>query len=157
MGQLDPSTCAGIVYPQFYEQNNNPNNWVLHLSKNKVNVLNVTSSQLASIKSVTGPQDASSDTPLIVNVTDVGPVTIPTTWWEQWQDGDWSSIIWNVPNSTSVTLTTNSTLYGSLYAPSAAVSMANVQIDGDVVAASLTTNGGAINLQHFTASIPCLV
>lgn len=148
---LSPTTCADVAFPQFYEQYGN---YVLQLVPNKVNVLNITAAQLNAIGNASGNTAASSTTPLIVNITDAGAISIPARYWSVWQNGDRTAVLWNVPNATSVSV--GSTLYGTLYAPSAAVTMSSTQLYGDVVAASLTTNNGSIELAHFAKSVPCL-
>lgn len=152
MAQLTPTTCSSVVYPDFYAQYGN---YVLNLVPGKVNVLNITASQVSSIGNVSGSTVPSSTTPLVVNVTDAGPVSIPAKYWAPWQNGDRASIIWNLPNATSVSV--GSVFYGTLFAPSADVTMSATQLFGDVVVKSLTTSGGSLELAHFARTLSCIV
>jgi choice-of-anchor A domain-containing protein/prepilin-type N-terminal cleavage/methylation domain-containing protein len=153
MGALTPGNCPAASYPELYSQYGN---WILNLVAGRVNVLNLTSKQVADMGYVNGSGTLNATTTLVINVTDHGNVSIPARYWPQLQpDSAHPAIVWNFPNANK--LTVSGVLYGSLFAPTADVTLASVQVHGDVVAASLTTTGDStINLDHFDRQVPCI-
>lgn len=158
MAELDPATCADVAFPNLVEQQHNQ--WVLTLVPNKTNVWRVTSAQLKQMDNLSLPVSGvrpSASTPLIINVTDAGSVTTKTmNWpWIQHVTADKASIIWNFANATAISA--DGSFYGTLFAPGAAVSLANPQVRGDVIAASMSTSGGSLERVHFARALPCMV
>lgn len=149
LGSL-PGQCVDAVAASFVDQNGNPvssgNAW-WKLQANKVNVLTTTAAHLAAMGSVNpGSVSPSRDTPLIVNVSDAGAVTLSAGSMTQ----NWSkSVIWNFPNATAVTV--NGLLGGSLYAPRAQVTM-NGEVRGSVIANSLA-GGNEVKWADFVPDI----
>lgn len=152
MGALTPTNCPAAAFPELYSQYGN---WVLNLVPGKVNVLNLTAKQVTDMINVNGTGVPNSTTTLVINVTDHGNVSIPARYWPQLQNNRRESVVWNVPNANKVTV--SGALYGSLFAPTSSVTLSGVQLDGDVVAASLTTSGDStIAVAHFDRQVPCI-
>ena len=139
-----PATCAAAASAVLRDQNDTTawsgsGNYVLKLTANKVNILNVTVAQvnaLASGSAVGATGTASNSTPLIINVLDAGAVSFNSPNFPQNYP---RSVIWNFPNATSVTFA--NALWGSLYAPSALVTE-TADVRGVVIAGSYAGNGG---------------
>lgn len=150
LGALDPTTCSGIVTPSVTTAYGN---YTLTLASGKVNVWNLTMADITKMVNLSGPVNASSSTPLVVNVTDAGAITLPARYWGPLQNGTKSAIMWNFPNATSVTV--SGAFYGSLFAPNAAVSVDNVTFEGDLVARTANLTQGTYKLAHWTTAVPC--
>lgn len=147
---LDPTTCSSIAAPTVTTAFGN---YTLTLVAGKVNVWNLTLAQITAMGNVSGPTNASAATPLVINVTDAGSITLPERYWGPLQSGTKSAIMWNFPNATAVNV--RGVFYGSLFAPDAAVSIDNVTFEGDVVAKTATITSGKYGLAHWTTAIPC--
>ncbi len=143
---LGPSSCPSIASASLTPAG-------LTLTSGKVNVWNTTVAQLAGITSLSSNVAVTGNTPLVINVTDAGAVTLPSTAWTAITGATKSALIWNFPAATSVAA--SGTFSGTLYAPNAAVTLTDVVLTGDVVAASLGVPSGSLSLAHFSATIPC--
>lgn len=143
---LGPSSCSSIAAAA-------QSGTTLTLTSGKVNVWNTTVAQLSAIASLTTSVAVSATTPLVINVTDTGAVTLPSTAWAALTGATKSALIWNFPAATSVAA--SGTFSGTLYAPGAAVTLTNIALTGDVVAASLSVQSGSLSLAHFSGTIPC--
>lgn len=150
IGALDPTTCSSIAAPTVTTAFGN---YTLTLATGKVNVWNLTLAQITAMVNVSGPTNVSATTPLVINVTDAGSITLPERYWGPLQSGTKSAIMWNFPNATAVNV--RGVFYGSLFAPDAAVSIDNVTFEGDVVAKTATITSGRYGLAHWTTAIPC--
>jgi choice-of-anchor A domain-containing protein len=152
MKSATPTTCAGVTSASFSTGYGYGN---LTLTDNKPNVWNVTVSQLNNMwwgLNVNTSLDGS--TPLIINVTDSGSITMPNTYWTPLQLADKTSIIWNFPNATSVNYSWTE-IYGSVLAPNAAVSIWNSNVYGDVIAKTLNVQASTAYLDHAVVSVSC--
>ncbi|MCX6521995.1 MAG: putative Ig domain-containing protein, partial [Actinobacteria bacterium] len=147
---LDPATCSSIAAPTVTTAFGN---YTLTLVAGRVNVWNLTLAQITAMGNVSGPTNVSATTPLVINVTDAGTITMPERYWGPLQSGTKSAIMWNFPNATAVNV--KGVFYGSLFAPDAAVTIDNVTFEGDVVARTATITSGRYGLAHWTTAIPC--
>ncbi|MEO8528090.1 MAG: collagen-binding domain-containing protein, partial [Pseudolysinimonas sp.] len=128
----------------------------LTLTANKVNVWNITASALAGLTALNfdGGVVPSNDTPLIINVTDAGAVSLNAI---RFNGGDYSSFaLWNFPNATSLTLTGASKFSGSILATNADFTDANgSDFNGQIVAKSINvTTSSELHHHTFTPTIP---
>lgn len=152
MASLSPATCSALASPVVTSAYGNH---TVTLTSGRVNVWNLTIADITAMNNVAGPVQPSSSTPLIINVTDSGSVTLPVRYWDLVkEDLSAPGMLWNFPNASSITIT--SSFQGTLYAPNATVTIADVNIKGDVVAKSLDYRPWTSKLAHFTASVPCL-
>lgn len=152
LAALAPATCAALATPSVTEAYGNH---TMTLTSGRVNVLNLTLAQVTAMNNVAGPVFPGPDTPLVINVTDSGSVTFPVRYWDVLKDPTsvgW--ILWNFPNATSVSITQS--FYGSLLAPSAAVTMTDVNVAGEVVTKTLDFRPWSATIAHFDVTIPCL-
>ncbi|MCU1392955.1 MAG: hypothetical protein JWM34_1383 [Ilumatobacteraceae bacterium] len=151
LAALNPTTCSAIAYPSVTQAYGN---YTLTLVAGKVNVWNVSVADLNAMANLTSPSNPDATTKLVVNVTDYGSITLPTRYWSTLQNGQKSSILWNVPNATAVSV--SNAIYGTLFAPNADVTASGMQLYGDLIAKTLSTNGGDSTLAHFDTSVPCV-
>ncbi|MCU1392954.1 MAG: spaP [Ilumatobacteraceae bacterium] len=143
LGQL-PGTCVNAASAVLRDQNNagpwpGSGNFTLILTSGKANTLNLTAAQVNSMagsSAVGSSSSASNSTPLIINVLDAGSVSFNVPNFPQNYP---RSVIWNFPNATAVTF--NGALWGSLYAPLAAVTLTS-DVRGVVIGGSVIGNGG---------------
>ena len=120
-----------------------------------VNVLNVSGADLnnVSIFSFNNSPDASHI--LVVNVNAGSTYT-----WNVWNQSGVSQsnspyIIYNFYNTTSLTISGNSQIEGTVFAPFADINKPNsLNIEGQVIANSLTMTGGSINYANFNYNLP---
>lgn len=149
---LSPASCPSISMASVSEAYGNH---TITLSPHAVNVWNLTVAEMARINNLDAPNRPGGATELIINVTDSGAVTLPVRYWKALaKENQASSVMWNFPNVSSVTITQS--LLGSVLAPNAAVTMYDVNVDGDVVAESLDFRPWTAELAHFDATVPCL-
>lgn len=153
LGTLSAATCSTLGTPKVSEAYGNH---TVLLESGRVNVWNLTVAQIAAMWNVDGKVLPSASTPLVINVTDAGAVTMPVRYWNLLlSDGNSpSAILWNFPNATSVSIT--DPFVGSLLAPNAAVAMRDVNQIGDVAARTLDFRPWGAKLAPFTHAIPCL-
>ena len=147
---LDPATCPAIAAPTVTSAFGN---YTLTLVSGRLNVWNLTLAQITAMGNVNGPTNANATTPLVINVTDSGTITLPARYWTPLQNGTKSAIMWNFPNATA--LNVSGSFYGSMLAPNASVTIDNVTIEGDVVARTARLTSGRYALAHWTTAIPC--
>jgi choice-of-anchor A domain-containing protein/prepilin-type N-terminal cleavage/methylation domain-containing protein len=131
-----PGTCVDATSAVLRDQNNTgpyggTGNFVLDLAPDKINVLNLSVSQLNGMASGSangGSDSATHTSPLLINVTDAGAISLAAPTFTQNYP---SYVIWNFPNATSVNITGE--MWGSLYAPNASVRL-NHTVRGIVIA-----------------------
>jgi choice-of-anchor A domain-containing protein/uncharacterized repeat protein (TIGR01451 family) len=123
--------------------------WILSGSDAQLNVFTMTAGQLAQGKRIVYDFPASSV--VLINVLDSGPVNITgNDLWvvvsgnaQQTADGNkaaFKGVLWNLPNATSLTLSTGGAFGGSILAPNAAVTVAGpAHTIGQLVAKSFTS------------------
>ena len=138
-----PGTCVNAASAVLRDQNNSgpwsgSGNFVLQLTSGKVNVLNLTAAQLNAMTgtAVGASNSATASTPLIINVTDQGPVSFTVPNFPQNYP---RSVIWNFPNATSVAFA--GALWGSLYAPFSTIAL-SADVRGVVIGNKVTGTGG---------------
>lgn len=154
-----PGSCEGITDLELFGQNGvgewtTGNVW-LYYTPGKATVLSMTMAEYASIGNVNlmpGSAQPTRATPLIINITDVGPVTMPA--------GETNIsrnhvpyVLWNFPHATQVT--TSGAFWGAILAPDAVV-VQNGDIRGNVISQELVANAGIISLQAFEGDFPWL-
>ena len=148
---LNPTTCTAIAYPALSQQFGN---WTLTLATGKVNILNVSVADLNTMTNLNSPSNPDATTKLVINVTDYGTITPPTRYWGPLQNGQKTSIMWNYPNATNITLT--SAVYGTVFAPNSTITTNGMQLSGDLIAKSVAMTNGDVSLAHFDTAIPCI-
>jgi choice-of-anchor A domain-containing protein/prepilin-type N-terminal cleavage/methylation domain-containing protein len=154
IGGLTPTACPAVTAPTV-SGSGSGQNYSINLRSGGVNVWNVTIADVDRIRYLDSNVSPGGSTKLIINVTDAGAVTLPVRWWNLMKgSGIASSVIWNFPNATSVTV--SSSFVGSLLAPNAAVTVYDVNIEGDVVAASLDYRPWSTKIAHYDTAIPCI-
>ncbi len=153
LGKLDAATCSAVGIPQVWEQFGNH---TVLLDPDRVNIWNLTMAEIDRMRNVDAKIMPSSTTPLVINVSDGGDLTMPVRYWNLLlsDPNSPSAILWNFPNAMSITIT--DPFVGSLLAPNAAVTMRNVNQIGDVVAKTLDFRPWGSKIAPFTHSIPCL-
>lgn len=152
LAALAPATCSTLATPKVSEAYGNH---TVTLVEGQVNVLNLTIAEITAMNNVAGPVLPGAKTPLVINVTDKGDLSLPVRYWDLMKDPTsvgW--ILWNFPNATSLKITQS--FYGSLLAPNAAVSMVDVNVAGEVVTKTLDFRPWTAALAHFDVTIPCL-
>jgi choice-of-anchor A domain-containing protein len=129
-------------------------NGSIYLTNNQLNVINVTSSQLASYNQLTFSSAPTENKPLLINVD--------ASEWFTWQiptfagigDNEGKYIFWNFYNVGYLTLTGGNTLKGTLFAPNAEVTKANSgNIDGQLIAIDLFHEAGEMHHHVFTTAL----
>jgi choice-of-anchor A domain-containing protein/prepilin-type N-terminal cleavage/methylation domain-containing protein len=148
---LNPTACTAIAYPALSQQFGS---WTLTLVTGKVNILNVSVADLNAMSNLNSPSNPDATTKLIINVTDYGTITPPTRYWGPLQNGQKTSIMWNYPNATNITLT--SAVYGTVFAPNATITTNGMQLSGDLIAKSAAMTNGDVSLAHFDTAVPCI-
>jgi choice-of-anchor A domain-containing protein/prepilin-type N-terminal cleavage/methylation domain-containing protein len=152
LAALSPSVCSPLGSPTVTESSGNH---TATLQANRINVWNLTIADIQRMNNVDGPTLPSATTPLVINVTDGGAVTVPVRYWRLLSnDASAPSILWNFPNASSISITAS--FPGSLLAPNAAVAMVDLHVLGDVAARTLDFRPWSTKLARFTHSIPCL-
>lgn len=139
-----PGSCANAATAIMRDQNDTApwsgnGNFVLKLTSGKTNVLNISAAQVSAMagsSAVGASVTATSSTPLIINVTDSGSVNFTAPNFPQNYP---RHVVWNFPNASSVTF--SNALWGSLYAPNAAV-VVNADVRGVVIGRTIVGNGG---------------
>ena len=124
-----------------------------------VNVLNCSGNDLNSVTNgITFNNSPDANHILVINVNASGSFT-----WNVWNQAGVSGsqgaayIIYNFPNTTSLNISGNSTIEGSILAPNASITKSANQsnIEGQVVAASFTQTSGEVHYYPFAGSINC--
>lgn len=137
-----PGTCVDAAAAVLRNANDNgpypgSGNFVIHLTANKLNVINMATADLAGLASGSangGSDSATHVAPLLINVTDSGAINFSAPTFTQNYP---QYVIWNFPNATSVNIT--GVLWGSLYAPNSAVQL-GADIRGIVIAKNIQAN-----------------
>ncbi|MEZ4990989.1 MAG: SdrD B-like domain-containing protein, partial [Saprospiraceae bacterium] len=120
----------------------------------QTNVLNLTGSELAGLGTMTFNNQPNATTPLIINVNAPGSFTWSVTNTAGIGSNHGQYIIWNFYNTTNLTLTSGSTVIGTVLAPNAALTKGNTgNIDGQVVASSYVHVSGEIHNQAFDGEV----
>ena len=124
---------------------------------NGVNYLNISGADLNSTSIFEAQRAANSDRILIVNVD--APGTFNWNVWEQrgFAAIDSPYILYNFPNTTELNIIGSQEIYGTVFAPFAAIekSVNKEDIYGQVIAKSFIHDGGTIHCQKFAASTTC--
>jgi choice-of-anchor A domain-containing protein len=119
--------------------------WV-EFEAGRMNVLNLTLSQLTSITQVNQVGSAvpgTNGTLLLVNVVDAGDLSwTPPTFTQNYPN----HVLWNFPNASSITVSANP-VWGTLVAPGSHV-IADVDMRGNVIARQYTQDGKVIDWQR---------
>jgi choice-of-anchor A domain-containing protein len=132
------------------------------ISSGKINYINMTTTALnamytsgATYQFSTAP---SSTTIVVFNITTNG--NTGTFSWNPPTFGSLTSsnapfIIWNFYGAQKINLTGTNTIYGTVFAPYASfIKTSSNNIEGQVIADSLTISGGEIRYQPFNATLP---
>lgn len=134
--------------------NNLPNQIKINLS-NGTNVLNLTGADLNRVQIITFNQQPSSSKVLLINVDAAGTFN-----WEVWNQAgiggiNSAYIIYNFYNTTTLNIKGSSTIEGTLFAPNADIfkTVNQANIEGQVIAQSLSHSGGEIHYFPFGANI----
>ena len=120
------------------------------------NDLNISGSDLNSITNgITFTNQPDANHVLVININAAGSFT-----WNVWNQAGISGnnasyIIYNFYNTTSLSIAGNSTIEGTVFAPSAAITKTVNQsnIEGQVIGQSFTQSGGELHYYPFTPSV----
>jgi choice-of-anchor A domain-containing protein len=133
--------------------NNLPSQIKINL-QNGVNVLNLNGSDLNRAQQITFNHQPSASKVLIINVDAGGTFN-----WEVWNQAgigfsNCPYILYNFYNTKTLNIKGNSTIEGSILAPNADIvkTVNQANIEGQVIAQSLTHSGGEIHYAPFAAS-----
>lgn len=120
-----------------------------------VNVLNISGSDLNAVQNFTYNNSADANHVLVVNVNAPGTFN-----WSVWNNGGIGSsnspyVLYNFYNTTTLNIQGNSAVWGSVYAPYAAITKSSnsSNINGQIVGQSLIHSAGSNVLANFNASI----
>ena len=120
-----------------------------------VNVLNVTGSDLNSPSNITFTNSPDANHVLVVNVNASGSYT-----WNVWSQSGVSQsnaayVIYNFYNTTSLNISGNNQLEGTVFAPFADINKSSSSnIEGQIIGNSLIQVGGSINSANFNYNLP---
>lgn len=127
------------------------------LASNKINVINLTGTQLASLTHVSFNSAPTATNPLVINVNQ----TSSFNWTAPFgatglTNASGQYIIFNFYNATGdITIGGANVLRGALFAPQAAIIWNNTNnLEGQAIARYFTLNGGEIHYQRFGACLP---
>ncbi len=121
-----------------------------------VNVLNVTGTDLNNVSTITFNNSPDASHVLVVNVNAAGTYN-----WNVWNQSGVSQsnaayIIYNFYNTTSLTISGNNSIEGTVFAPSADLNKTSTSnIEGQIIANSMIQVGGSINSANFNYNLPC--
>ena len=128
------------------------------------NILDITAANLANIRTLTARSSLSANAPLVVNVDTTG-VGDAFTWLPPTVHGVGTAgsayVLWNFPTTTRLTIGSQDTVLGTVYAPRAAIYEYSTDgIQGGVIAATYsqggpngTTPGGQVMSAPFAATV----
>jgi choice-of-anchor A domain-containing protein len=146
---LLPGACPGATHLGLFGQNGvgpYPGSgalWV-EFEAGKMNVLNLTLSQLSSISQVNTKGSAvpgKNGTLLLINIVDGGDLAVtPPDFTQNFA----SYVLWNFPNATSVAVE-GRPLWGTIVAPGSHVTVDNVDLRGNVIAREYTQDRNLID------------
>lgn len=128
----------------------------LTLAAHKVNVINLTGTQLNAITQITFHNQPSATQPLVINVNQTSSFSWSPATLAAINNASGRFVIFNFYNNTgTVTLTGANTVVGSILVPSGHFTKNHVgNIEGQVVAQNIVLNGGEVHHQPFEA---CLI
>lgn len=136
----------------------NVSNPHIQLQDNKINYIYLTASQLTSLNSrgtITFDQAPSATRIVIFNIAATGTYNWTTPNFAGVNESNGSYMIWNFYNTTSLTLTGSATIYGTIFAPQAAITKIGADNNiGQIIGTSLVMSYGEIHYFPFTSSIP---
>uniref|UniRef100_UPI002FDFB0D0 collagen-binding domain-containing protein n=1 Tax=Polaribacter sp. P097 TaxID=3117398 RepID=UPI002FDFB0D0 len=124
---------------------------------NGINYLNITGAELNATSIFEAQRNANADRILIINVDAPGTFN-----WNVWEQRGFTAIdspyvMYNFSNTTELNLVGSEEIYGTIFAPNAAIekSVNKEDIFGQVIAKSLIHDGGTIHCQKFAATTTC--
>ena len=126
----------------------------IQLQSNRVNVVNVTGSQLSSVQGISFNGSASSNSPVVINIDAPGSFNWNIPSFNGL--GDWPSqfVILNFYNSTTVVLGGSGTINGSVFAPRAHVDkVTSGNVNGQLIAKSYIHRSGELHHHPFNATL----
>jgi choice-of-anchor A domain-containing protein len=131
-------------------------NVTVTLVDNKINVINLTASQLNAITSMTFSNAPSATKPVVFNIDATATFT-----WSPFSVGGLANangayMVYNFYNNTgTITLTGGNQVFGAILAPGATfVKNHSGNTEGQIVAASFVLNGGEVHYQPFNVCLP---
>jgi choice-of-anchor A domain-containing protein len=135
------------------------NNYVLTGTNSSLNVFTMTTAQLASLSSGSFTINAPSSSTVVINITGSSATFGAPGNFGFFLNGVGAShVLFNLDTATSVNIS-GLGVYGSILAPNAAVTFNNGQLNGSLMAASLSGSqwqGGQLNSVAFTGSLPSI-
>ncbi|MBX2932126.1 MAG: choice-of-anchor A family protein [Chitinophagaceae bacterium] len=131
-------------------------NYSITLAANKINVLNITNTQLNAITQFTFNNQPSATQPLVVNINRTSSFTWNAPTFAGIGPSAGQYIIYNFYNNTgTVTLSGAATIYGTVFVPNGSFTKNhNGNIEGQIIAQNVTLNGGEVHHQPFLACLP---
>jgi choice-of-anchor A domain-containing protein len=124
---------------------------------NGINYLNISGENLNTARIFKAQRSANSDRILIINIDAPGVFN-----WDVWEQqgfapADSPYVLYNFFNTTTLTLSGNQNMYGTIFAPFSDLdkSINKADIYGQVIAKSLIHDGGIIHCYKFAAATVC--
>jgi choice-of-anchor A domain-containing protein len=130
---------------------------VLSLASNKINVINITGTNLVALSSIQFLNQPTANNPLVINVNNTGSLTWANPFTVSGLSASAGSyIIYNFYNSNgTITINGNRILHGALLAPNANLVWNNSNyLEGQIVSKTFTLSNGEIHSQIFKACLP---
>ncbi|WP_028535957.1 collagen-binding domain-containing protein [Paludibacterium yongneupense] len=135
------------------------NNYVLTGTNSSLNVFTMTTAQLAALSSGSFTINAPSSSTVVINITGSSATFgAPGNFGFFLNGVSASHVLFNLDSATSVNIS-GLGVYGSILAPNAAVTFSNGQLNGTLMAASLSGSqwqGGQLNSVAFTGTLPTI-
>lgn len=149
------SSCASYLNKIIIPNISNPH---IQLQANKINYIYLTGAQLTNLNSLGSIifDQAPSATRLVVfNIAAAGTYNWTTPNFAGLSESDGAYILWNFYNTTSLTLGGGNSIYGTVFAPQAAISKTGANNNnGQIIGSSLVNAYGEIHYFPFTANLP---
>ena len=133
-------------------------NFSMNLVPNKINVVNLTGTQINNIQNGNWNNQPSATQPVIFNInTGSGAFYWYGRGFQSLSDNAARYVLFNfyTANGSTITIDGNQIVAGAIYAPLAnVVKNGNVNVTAQIVAKSYTHNGGELHAQAFLADLP---
>lgn len=127
-------------------------NQKIRLEENKVNYLNLTISQLATLNKIPFENKPSATRPVVINIIAPGAHKLITPSMEGLGDNDANYIIWNFAGATELEIITGQQFFGTILAPEAHIIKNNdPNIHGQIIGKNFTLKKGTITYRPFGA------
>ena len=150
---LSSGSCSSNINEIFIPSGLNPS---ITLAENKINIINLTASQLNNLTSLTFTNTPTASRIIVFNVSVSGAYnwsTIPNFAGINEQNS--SFILWNFYSATSINLSGANTLYGTLLAPNADINKTSSNnANGQIASKSFEMGSGEVHYYPFAGLLP---